>query len=191
MFRFLFKSLFFEAFALGVTEDGVLRGVIVGYIQREGGRLKRFFSKRAIITGGALLADDISEDALSQLLIYCRKRLSRKAIYIEFRNFNDYGIHKKVFLRNGFSYFPHLNFHIDCSSEDIVNQNIGKSTRRNIKTSLREGASYLENPTLDDVCSFYSILKRLYMTKVKMPLLPLSFLRNCISIHLLDSIWLF
>lgn len=112
---------------------------------------------------------------MSQLLIYCRKRLSRKAIYIEFRNFNDYGIHKKVFLKSGFSYVPHLNFHVDCSSEDVVNRNIGKSTRRNIKTSLREGVGYLENPTLDDVRSFYSILNKLYVTKVKTSLLPFSF----------------
>ena len=174
-FDFYSSLSFFEAFALGVTEDGVLRGVIVGYIQREGGRLKQFFSKRAIITGGALLADDISEDALSQLLIYCRKRLSRKAIYIELRNFNDYGIHKKVFQKSGFSYVLHLNFHVDCSSEDVVNRNIGKSTRRNIKTSLREGVGYLENPTLDDVRSFYSILNKLYVTKVKTSLLPFSF----------------
>ncbi len=174
-FDFYSSLFFFEAFALGVTEDGALKGVIVGYVQREEGRLKRFFSKRAIITGGALLADDISEDALSQLLIYCRKRLSRKAIYIEFRNFNDYGIHKKVFLKSGFSYVPHLNFHVDCSSEDVVNRNIGKSRKRDIKTSLRDGASYLVNPTLNQIHDYYDILNELYTTKIKTPLLPFAF----------------
>ena len=51
MFRFLFKPFFFEAFALGVTEDRALKGVIVGYIQREG-KTETILFKRAIITGG-------------------------------------------------------------------------------------------------------------------------------------------
>ena len=184
-FDFYSSLSFFEAFALGVTEDGALKGVIVGYVQREEGRLKRFFSKRAIITGGALLADDISEDALSQLLIYCRKRLSRKAIYIEFRNFNDYGKYKNVFQANEFEYIPHLNFHIDCSSEDVINQNLSKTPKRYIKTSLRDGATFVNNPTINDIRDYYAILKELYATKVKVPLFPFDFFEKLYALSFL------
>lgn len=50
---------FLEAFVFGVTENGCLKGIVVGYIQKDGGKLKQYFSRRAIVTGGALLADDI------------------------------------------------------------------------------------------------------------------------------------
>lgn len=73
-----------------MSHNGKLQGVVVGYIQQEGGFLKRFFTKRAIIPGGALLSPDISKEALSLLLSTMKKQLKRKAIYIEFRNYNDY-----------------------------------------------------------------------------------------------------
>lgn len=166
---------FLDPFIFGVTEDNELKGVIVGYIQKDGGKIKQFFSKRAIVIGGALLADDISSGTLSALLLHCSIQLKKRAIYIEFRNFNDYSRHKYVFAKYGFEYMPHLNFHIDCSSEDIVNQNLGKSRKRDIKTSLRDGATFINTPTLDNVRDYYTILHDLYTTKVKTPLFPFEF----------------
>lgn len=166
---------FLEPFIFGVTEDSVLKGVIVGYIQKDGGRIKQFFSKRAIVTGGALLADNISSEALSVLLTHCKSQLKKRAIYIEFRNFNDYSPYKEIFKESDFEYVPHLNFHIDCSSEDIVNTNIGKSRKRDIKTSLRDGASLVDTPTIDNIRDYYTILNELYVTKVKTPLFPFEF----------------
>lgn len=166
---------FMKPFFMGVEDGGVLKGVIVGYIQADGGIIKHFLSRRAIINSGPLLADDISEEALTLLLNQCKKRLSGKAIYVEFRNFEDYSRYKDSFQRCGFEYVPHLNFHIDTTSEDVVNQNLGKSRKRDIRTSLRDGAEILETPTLNDIQDFYFILDNLYKTKVKTPLYPLSF----------------
>src|SRR5574344_1511074 len=141
-----FKSLsFLEAFAFGIEDKGDLKGVIVGYILKEGGKVKQFLSRRAIITGGPLLADDISDEALEMLLRYTRKEIGKKAIYIESRNFNDYSKFKSVFERCGFDYVQHLNFQIDTSSIDIVNSNLGKSRKRDIRTSLRDGAVVVVN----------------------------------------------
>lgn len=169
---------FMKPFCFAVEEDGILKGVIIGYIQRDGGRLKQFFSRRAIINGGPLLADNISEKALTTLLTECKKSLSSKAIYIESRNFEDYSLFKETFVRCGFDYVPHLNFHIDTSSEDIVNQNLGKSRKRDIRTSFRDGAEIVEQPTIEDVRDFYAILRDLYKNKVKTPLFPLSFFEH-------------
>ena len=55
-------------FAYGVSEEGRLVGVIVGYITKEKNPIKQFFTRRAIIYGGPLLANDISETALAELL---------------------------------------------------------------------------------------------------------------------------
>ena len=45
-----------------------LVGVIVGYITRERNAIKQFFTRRAIIIGGPLLNEHISDEALSALL---------------------------------------------------------------------------------------------------------------------------
>lgn len=162
-------------FCLAVEEEYQLKGIIIGFIQADGGKIKRLFSRRAIINSGPLLADDISDNALSLLLSYCKKELRRKAIYIEFRNFEDYSRYKDLFLRCGFEYVPHLNFHVDTISEEVVNNNLGKSRKRDIRTSFRDGAEIVENPTTANIREFYGILNNLYIHKVKTPLYPFSF----------------
>lgn len=166
---------FMKPFCLAVEDGGKLKGVIVGYIQRDGGRVKRFLSRRAIINSGPLLANDITDEALNLLMTECRMRLQNKAIYVECRNFEDYSQHKEVFERCGFKFVSHLNFHIDTTSEDVVNQKMGKSRKRDIRTSLRDGAEIVEHPTIEEVRKFYAILSDLYIKKVKTPLYPLSF----------------
>lgn len=169
---------FMKPFCLAVEDLGKLKGVIIGYIQADGGAVKRFLSRRAIINSGPLLADDISGEALFLLLTECRKRLQGKAIYVEFRNFEDYSQYKEVFAQCGYQYAPHLNFHIETPSEDIVYQNLGKSRKRDIRTSFRDGAEIVEQPTLKEVREFYAILSDLYRNKVKTPLYPLSFFEH-------------
>ena len=171
-----YKSLsFFEAFIFAVCEKDILKGVIIGYIQKDNNTIKHFFTRRAIIPGGVLLADEISEQALEMLLLFCKNQLSKKAIYIECRNYTDYNKYKQIFNECGFQFVPHLNFHVDTSTVEIINNNLGKSRKRDIKLSLREGADIVENPTLNDIKNLYIILKDLYKTKVKTPLFPWEF----------------
>ena len=166
---------FMKPFCIAAEEEEQLKGVIIGYIQSDGGFAKRFFSRRAIINGGPLLADDISNEALSILLTHCKNNLQGKAIYVESRNYVDFSPYKDVFKGCGFDYVPHLNFHIDTSSEETVENNLAKSRKRNIRLSFRDGAEIVENPTKEDMHEFYHILCELYVNKVKTPLYPLSF----------------
>ncbi len=171
-----FDSLsFLEAFAYAVESDGVLKGVVVGYIQKDGGKLKQFFSRRAIILGGPLLADDISNDELDVLLTELKSKLRRKAIYIETRNFNDYRCWIKCFEDNGFIYEPHYDIVVDTSTIERVNENLGKSRKRDIRVSFRDGAVLVTRPTIEQVKEYYSILSNLYKNKVKTPLFPITF----------------
>lgn len=171
-----YESLsFMKPFVFAVFENNIIKGVIVGYIQQEKNPLKQFVTRRAIIPGGALLADDISGEALTKLLLKCRSELKKNAIYIEFRNFNDYSARREIFEKCGFVYNEHLNFHIDTSSEEVIQENLGKSRKRDIKTSLRDGAEFVESPSLGDVRCYYEILSQLYATKVKTPLFPYEF----------------
>lgn len=171
-----FESLsFLDAFALGVENEGKLKGVVVGFIQKDGGKLKQFLSRRAIISGGPLLADDITDEELSALLLATRKQLQHKAIYIESRNFNDYSKWKNTFEKNGFQYEPHLNFHLDSTSLETAQSNLGSHRKKYIRLSLRDGAYLVENPTIGQIRTYYEILENLYKTKVKTPLFPFEF----------------
>ena len=164
-----------KPFVYGVSEDGQLSGIIVGYITQEKNRLKQFFTRRAIIIGGPLLDTEISSEALSVLLQIVRSELSKQAIYIETRNFNDYSRWKDIFRVQGFSYQPHLNFHIDTSSLETAQANIGKHRWKYIRLSIRDGATMVENPTIEQVRECYVVLSELYRDKVKTPLFSIEF----------------
>ena len=175
---YLFFSLLNEIwapFVVAIENESGLRGVAVGIIQKDGGKLKQFLSRRAIIMGGPVLADDITNEELAFLLNAISKHLQGKAIYIETRNFNDYGRWRPVFEANGFGYDPHLNFHVHCDNWEEVERRIGKHRRRYIRLSIREGVTVVESPSLDQVRQYYAILEDLYRTKVKMPLYPWHF----------------
>ena len=179
----------------GVSElsnERTLRGVCVGYVTMEKNAVKQFFTRRAIIIGGPALADDCTNEEVEALmkavrqrlqLEDCRLKISRGPIYIETRNFNDYSPWREAFEKTGFVYQPHLNFHIDTSSIDVVEANLGKSRKRDTKTTIREGVVIVNSQDLKDksnelermVHAYYGILKHLYETKVKTPLFPESF----------------
>ena len=165
----------FKPFAFGVENDGKLRGVCVGYITQERSKLKQFLTRRAIIAGGLAIANDATDDEVTALMSAVRSYLKSQAIYVEIRNFNDYSRYKGAFEKAGFEYVPHLNFHVDTSSMEVVDANIGKGRKRDIKTSFRDGAVIIEQPTIEQVQEYYAILDKLYRTKVKTPLFPLSF----------------
>ena len=187
-----------------------LRGICVGYVTVEKSALKQMMTRRAIIVGGPVLADDCTEEEACALMQAVRQRLmiddrlKMNPIFIESRNFNDYSRWKSAFEKAGFEYVPHLNFHVDTSSAEVVEANLGKSRKRDIRTTIREGVSIvsLNEPIQNDaslmpneplrsmsreLCSlndeererkvreYYEILSNLYKTKVKTPLFPVEF----------------
>lgn len=167
--------------ASGLIDEERLRCVCVGYVTVEKSALKQILTRRAIVVGGPALADDATDDEVAALMSAVRKELKSKAIYVECRNFNDYSKWRSAFEAAGFEYVPHLNFHVDTSSVEVVESNLGKNRKRDIRTTIREGVTIIEHPTEQQVIEYYSILENLYKTKVKTPLFPLSFflsLRN-------------
>ena len=156
-------------FAVGIEEDGHLTGVIVGYTTQEKNSIKQLLTCRSIIIGGPLLDEHISSNTLSALLVAV-KQVTKKAIYVETRNFNDYSKWREIFEQCSFQYQPHLNFHVDTSSPEVVDQNLGKSRKRDIRTTIRDGVTPVYQPTIEQVRAYYDILLDLYKTKVKTPL---------------------
>lgn len=168
-------------FSFAAEEDGVLVGVLQGYVTYCANPIKQLLTRRAIVVGGPMLREDISDTALEQLLLVAKQELSKQAIYIETRNFSDYSRWRTVFERCGFDYKEHLNFHVHSSTPEEVEVNLGKSRKRDIRTTVREGATAVMNPTIEQVWEYYAILKNLYTTKVKTPLSALSFFEKLYS----------
>ena len=171
-------------FVIALAKDNVLRGLVVGYITQEKNPIKQLLTRRAIIVGGPLLANDITIQEVELLMSATRKSLKGKAIYIETRNFNDYSAWKEAFIASGFEYVPHLNFHVDTTSKEIIEGNLSKSRKRDIRVSFRDGSVIVNNPTIEQVRSYYTILADLYKNKVKLPLFPLEFFEK---LYELDS----
>ena len=156
-----------EPFVYGVERADKLCAVCVGYVTKEPNPIKQFFTRRAIIIGGVVVAANGAKEDIVILLNYVRKELKPKSIYIETRNFNDFSPWKEAFEAAGFVYKPHLNFHVDPATN-----NLSDNRKRQLKKSdavVSEGVSELE------IREWYEVLSELYRTKVKTPLWPIDF----------------
>lgn len=174
-FKFYSELSFLSPFVYAVEEEGELKALVCGYLVAEKGLFKSYFSRRAIIPGGVLLAKDVSEVALEMLLQKVKADLQMKAIYIEFRNLHDYSAYKSVFNKLGFDYQAHLNFQISLTGADDVFSKFSEARRRQIKQSFKEGVSYQQTVNPQDIKDFYHILQKVYNQKVKLPLFPVEF----------------
>lgn len=180
-YRFYAELSFLSQFLYAVEEDGELTALVCGYLIAEKGFVKSYFSRRAIIPGGVLLANDISEEALELLLSELRTDLQRKTIYIELRNLHDYSAYKYTFQKAGFEYQPHLNYQISIDNGVDVFSNFSENRKRQIKQSLAEGIVCEETDRIEDVRAFYSILQHTYSKKLKLPLFPIEFFETIVS----------
>ena len=208
-YRFYQSVSDMRAFAYGVAEAGGLVGVVVGYTTREKCKFKQYFTARTIIPGGPLLANDISDEALSALLkaaaqfkvesLKCKGKATSEAvtsaltpytlhptpIYIESRNFHDYSRWKYTFEQNGFAYQPHYDIHVHCNADHQMSER----RQRELKRAIKNGATVAEAQTEQEVRDWYQILNRLYREKVRTPLFSeeffLQFYRNGVGKYLL------
>lgn len=172
---FLQETGFLDPFRYYVVRDTKEMAILQGYVQKDGGRLKRFFSRRAIVNGGPYIADEATDQDIKALLEKCKDSLHKQAIYIETRNFRDFSKYRELFESCGFVYEPHYDFIIKTDSLEIAEANLGKSRKRDIRTSLRDGADVVENPTEVQIRAYYGILKDLYENKIGTPLFPFDF----------------
>ena len=172
---FISNTGFLIPFRFIRKKDDVEVGIIQGFIQKDGNTIKQFLSRRAIINGGPFFAEDITDKDARALILDCIDGLRSKVIYIETRNFNDYTRFRPLFEKCGFIYEPHYDYIINTETLDIAEENLGKSRKRDIKSSVKNGATIVDNPSEDQIKAFYCILDNLYKNKVKTPLFPMDF----------------
>ncbi len=169
-----FTSVGIETFSFVVENNETVIGVLTGIIQKEKG-IKSKFTSRAIIYGGPVFSKNIDDDELVELMSLLIKKLKQRVIYIEIRNLNDYSAYKEIFKQVGFDYNAHLNFHVDCTDEQLMRKRMSSSKLRQVKKSIKEGATIIEAKNTQQVAAFYEILHDLYKTKVKTPLPDFNF----------------
>lgn len=171
-------------FAVGVTEDEQLMGVVVGYSTKEQNPIKQLFTCRSIIVGGPLLDPQISDKAITALL-QAVKQITKDSIYIETRNFHDYSRWKTVFDACGFAYQPHLNIQVPCDAAHAMSE----QRERQVKKAIKNGATIVQATSEKEIYEWYQILLQLYRTKVRTPLFTkdffLRFYRESRGIYLL------
>ena len=179
----------FRPFVVGISNLGFqnssldLRAVCVGYVTIEKYAVKQFFTRRAIIIGGPVIANDATSEEVEALMKGVRQRLeigdwrlkNGTPIYIETRNYNDFSPWKEPFETAGFAYKKHLNFHFDCTDREAMWARLSESRRRQIHKAQKNGAIIEEARTEQEIADWYAILTDLYRRKVKTPLFPLSF----------------
>ncbi|MFM2291117.1 MAG: hypothetical protein RIS29_930 [Bacteroidota bacterium] len=180
-YQFYDSLSFLQPFVFAVEEGNAITGLVCGYTIADGNPIKQFFSRRAIVPGGALLSADITDTALNQLLATVKKELKKKAIYIELRNYNDYSSYRSKIENSGFAYQAHLNFHVATPDVETALKKLSTTKRRDVKLSRKEGAEWTETQSLQDLKEYYAILEHLYVTRIKTPLFPIEFFENLMT----------
>jgi lipid II:glycine glycyltransferase (peptidoglycan interpeptide bridge formation enzyme) len=175
-YHFYITLRFIEPFVFAVSEDDQLVGLACGYLIADGGAVKRYFSRRAIIPGGLLLDENISDEAIYALLKAVQRVLSDKgALYIELRNYNDFSPFRTAIVHSGFNYQLHLNIHVPTPDVATAFSQLSDSKQRQVKQTLKAGASCDLSDDKGDLKAFYQLLTKLYRRKVKKPLFPYEF----------------
>jgi hypothetical protein len=185
-YQFYKKLDFLKPFAIAVTDQDEILALVCGYVIADGGLVKRFMSRRAIVPGGVMISKNTSAESIELLLNELTGTLSGTAIYTELRNYYDYSALKEVFEKCGYSYKAHLNFQVQTPSIEHCLKQLSTTKRRDVKLSLKQGAVVVDSEDILEVTEFYEILSDLYKTRIKTPLFSKDFfLQIVIAIYCL------
>lgn len=170
---------FLKPFVFAVADEvGQLQALMCGYVVAEDGRIKRFFSRRAIVPGGVLVAANAPHEAVEQLLKLAAQKLKQQAIYLEIRNYKNFSAYKNDFVKASFVYQPHYDIHVDTTDISTMQVRLNSGKRRQLKAAEVAGLTWSETTNMQDIADFYTVLSHLYRTKVKRPLFPLTFFQS-------------
>jgi serine/alanine adding enzyme len=168
-FYYAFRSQkYFYTRAFAISDDGLMKALAVITVQRGKG-ISGFFSARAILYGGPLLADDCPQ-ALKILFRVISEHLKRKVIYYETRNLSDYNHCSDIFVGEGFTYVPYLNYRIDTADMERMKSRVSSSRLRQIRKATQSSVVCTEAQNVDEVRAFYVLLQTLYRKRLHKPL---------------------
>ena len=162
------------------NKDNKIIGSVICVINRLLSGIKFPFLTRAIVVGGPVVSDDLTDKhAVMNILVGEVIAVSRrKSVYLEFRNLLDISTYNDIFKKYGLKFNEHLNFIIDTSDREKVMKKMSKSKHHQIRKSLAAGAEISVIKDIGELKEFYLILVDLYKTKVRKPLPQWEFFRD-------------
>lgn len=152
-------------------------GIMLFVIISESGFLKKTFSKRAIVQGGPIVADD-DKSVYDSILVEFNKIVSHKVIYAQIRNLYFQLGNCDRFRENGFVYEPHLNFLIKLDSPENIRSRIGKGRIKQIKKAEKNGLSVKVFRDASDALIYegYNVICEVYKN-AKLPLADVEIIK--------------
>jgi len=167
----------FEPVMVYCTENDELVGIVLSVLIREADGIKGLFSSRLVVYGGPLISMEHPErsEIFSLMLRNLIHLTQRKAIFTQLRASFDLSGFDKIFTGSGFHWYPRLNLLINTSDPDQVLSGMSAARMRQVRKSLRNGATVVEPDSLRQIHDFYEILRKLYRERIKKPLPDLSF----------------
>lgn len=147
--------------ALEDTNKTILALIVYCTIKEAG--VKGKFSKRAIITGGPLVANNNPEYAKALLSNY--KKIAKKtgAIYSELRNLYDLSALRSALEEEGFVYEDHLTIHMDLTQTPEALENaLHRGRASNIKRAIKKNVTVRDVRTPDELKDVFRLIKDTY-----------------------------
>jgi len=172
-----YEPLFFVV----LDETEKIKGTLLAVIQKESPGIMGYFSSRTIVWGGPLIypSDEEKEGAvLGMLLDELVRQVGSGTIYIQVRNLFDLSHYRDVFRKKGFTYNKHLNYIVETRNREETEKKISKTKMRQVRKSIKSGVRIIEPGNIEQIETFYNILKSLYTTRVRRPLPHWSFFKT-------------
>lgn len=167
----------YEPLLLVAYKNNKIVGSLLAVFTKEGGGIKGFLSRRFIVWGGPLVLGR-EPTVYSELLKNLNQIASRKAIYIQFRNFFDLSSFRDVFEFNGFEFEEHLNILIDLTkNEESLWQEVHSKRRNEIRRARKEGTKFVVSESIEALHESFKVLEEVYQ-RAKLPLPKREFFEN-------------
>lgn len=150
-------------------KNNVLKGVLIGIIQKEHRGILGTISSRCIVVGGPLIENNDIKIA-EMLLAFFSALVKNKCIYCQFRNIFEIKHYNQFFYKEGFIYEEHLDIIINLEkNEDTLWNEVYSKRRNEIKKATKEGVYFEIISGEEAIDVTYEILLEIY-GKVKLPL---------------------
>lgn len=157
----------YEPIAIFALEDDEVRGLALASLIWNGRWPLKAFSSRCIVQGGPLCT---RLSYASPLLDGLDGLVSRRSLYTEVRNLWEMPSQVPAYEASGYTFVPHLNYHLDLSQgEEAIWSGMSKGRRRGITKAEKAGLEFSELQNRSQLPMFYEMLEETY-SEVGIPL---------------------
>ncbi len=173
----------FEPFAIACLKDEKITAVMLSVVQKEHSGIAGSFSARSIIVGGPLFSDGASFKYLIKEFDIAMKG---KVIFSQIRNMFPQDNKSEILKSAKYTFDEHLNILIDLTKgEKGLWSDVHPRRRTNINKGTKEGFSFVEIESSQQLKESYDILQEVYK-KAGHPLADFSLFENVMK-HLVSK----